>query len=73
MTKLTIEQENIFNKTYDWCASVITKQNRILPINTMWDAYPFKKNGMTKDGLTVMLSKMEDYLLGNPLLTFETV
>lgn len=59
---LTEAQEMILSKSYDWCTNVIVKQQRFLPLETMWTAYPFKKTGLSKEGLGIMLSKMQSEL-----------
>lgn len=59
---LTNKQEDILSNSYDWAVSVITRQKRILPLDTMWQAYPFKKDGLTKEGLTILLDKIKDQL-----------
>ena len=56
---LTDQQESILSKSYDWCSAVIVRQNRFLPIDTMYEAYPYKKTGLSKYGLSVMLDKMQ--------------
>ena len=61
--KLTLEQEITLSKSYDWCTKVIIKQARFLPLNTMWQAYPFKNTGMTKDGLAFMLDNMQTQMI----------
>ena len=63
MTQLTTKQEEVLSKSYDWCTAVITKQCRFLPLDTMWTAYPFKRTGLTKEGLSIMLSKMQAGLI----------
>jgi hypothetical protein len=61
-TILTEKQALYLSKSYDWAANVIAKQQRFLPIETMWQAYPFKENGLNKDGLTLLLDKMQNEL-----------
>ncbi len=62
MKTLTTQQEEMLSKSYDWCTNVVGRQRRFLPIDTMWQAYPFKRNGLTKDGLSVLLDKMQTEL-----------
>lgn len=62
-TILTEDQEKILSKSYDWCSAVIVKQERFLPLETMWQAYPFKKTGLSKHGLSVLLDKMQTELI----------
>ena len=68
---LTEAQEAILSKSYDWCTNVIVKQQRFLPLEDMYKAYPFKKTGLTKEGLGIMLSKMQSELVakGNVEIT----
>ena len=63
MTQLTEQQTQILSKSYDWCTAVITKQQRFLPLETMWTAYPFKRTGLNKEGLSVLLDKMQAGLI----------
>lgn len=64
---MTKEQELYLNKSYDWAQKVITKQKRFLPLETMWAAYPFKNKGLTKEGLSILLNKMQEVLSNDPI------
>lgn len=59
MQQVTQTQQEILEKSYEWAANVVIRQKRFLDIDTMWIAYPFKKNGLSKEGLTVMLDYMK--------------
>jgi hypothetical protein len=61
--KLSTQQEEILSKSYDWATNVIVRQQRFLPLDVMWTAYPFKKDGFSKEGLSIMLTKMQDGLI----------
>jgi hypothetical protein len=61
--QLNTEQSEILNKSYDWATNVIVKQQRFLPLETMWQAYPFKTNGLNKNGLSILLDKMQAELI----------
>lgn len=63
MVQLTNNQEEILSKSYDWCSNVVVRQQRFLPLDEMWFAYPFKTNGLNKEGLSIMLTKMQDGLI----------
>ena len=57
--KLSTQQEEILSKSYDWATNVIVRQQRFLPLDEMWFAYPFKTNGLNKEGLSIMLNRMQ--------------
>lgn len=50
------QQREIFETTYDWLTAVIIKQNRLISFQDLWTAYPFKSNGLTKEGLLMIYS-----------------
>ena len=55
-------QQEILDKSYTWASNVVIKQKRFLDIDTMYIAYPFKKNGLTKEGLNILLENMKKVL-----------
>lgn len=60
----TVEQEKI-SKSYDWCSNVFNKQGKVLGIEDMWKAYPFKSSGLNKEGLRLLLENMEKFITHN--------
>lgn len=52
-------KNEIIEKSYDWATNVVIRQGRFLSINDMWIAYPFKKTGLTKEGLNLLLEEMK--------------
>jgi len=48
------EQKEYLSKSYDWIVNVLQTQKRMLPINELYTAYPFKKKGLTKEGLQIL-------------------
>jgi hypothetical protein len=62
MNQPTTKQQEALSKSYDWCANVIARQGRILPLDEMWYAYPFKKSGLSKEGLSVLLNAIKSEL-----------
>lgn len=59
---LTKEQEDVLSKSYDWLVAVVQKQKRWLSDEDLWTAYPFKKDGLSKHGLGVLIAKTKETL-----------
>jgi hypothetical protein len=60
MIDMTTEQEQIVSKSYDWLAKVLETQQRWLSDRDLWVAYPFKKTGLSKEGLSLLITKMKE-------------
>lgn len=57
---MTTQQEEIVSKSYDWLTKVLETQKRWLSDSDLWAAYPFKKTGLNKDGLMLLIAKMKE-------------
>ena len=56
---MNYEQKIIIAKSYDWVAEVVSTQKRFISNKDFWIAYPFKKNGLTKEGLFLLIETMK--------------
>jgi len=56
---MNTNQNEIINKSYDWVVNVITTQKRFLSIDDFYTAYPFKSNGLTKQGLEILINEIK--------------
>jgi|LakMenE01Jun11ns_1017448.scaffolds.fasta_scaffold9252674_2 hypothetical protein len=59
---MNTEQKIIIAKSYDWVADVVATQKKIISNRDFWIAYPFKKNGLTKEGLFLLIETMKNIL-----------
>ena len=50
------EQRAIFEQTYSWITEVSIQQKRLISFEDLWTAYPFKSNGLTKEGFLLVYS-----------------
>ena len=56
------EQRAIFETSYDWLTGVLIQQKRLISFEDLWIAYPFKSNGLTKEGFLLVYSIFEKSL-----------
>ena len=49
------KQEKKISSCIEWLTSVTNKQGRILDSITLWNGYPFKRTGLTKEGFIYVL------------------
>jgi hypothetical protein len=59
---MNTEQKIIIAKSYDWVADVVATQKKFISNRDFWIAYPFKKNGLTKEGLFLLIETMKNIL-----------
>lgn len=56
------QQKQIFDITYNWLINVSIKQKRLISFEDLWIAYPFKSNGLTKEGFLLLYSIIKNAL-----------
>ena len=59
---MNTEQKIIIANSYDWVANVVITQKRFISNTDFWIAYPFKKKGLTKEGLFLLIETMKNIL-----------